>query len=196
MKNIMKKYKNKKGEIKKMEIDMSGNNLFEKNLKCRLCKKYYYFEYSNDQELQMHGCVCYECYAAGLQRDLEIEERMEERKKERRFLKMENQKVSISEGKEGVSEVIGVSYQVTSTGKIEKGLPVLHSFGETEENCMSGMMREILVHPKKEEAVKLAARVAGGFTEEWQRVWVEEFVTWKTVVLEGKLKKNEEKEEK
>lgn len=102
---------------------------------------------------------------------------------------MENQKVSISEGKEGVSEVIGVSYQVVSTGKIEKSLPVLHSFGETEEN---GVRQEILVHPKKEEAVKLAGRVAAGFTEEWQRVWVEEFVTWKTVVLEGKLKKEEE----
>jgi len=102
---------------------------------------------------------------------------------------MENQKEVTSEAKEGTSEVIGVSYQVISTGEIEKSLPVLHSFGETEEN---GVRQEILVHPKKEEAVKLAVRVAGGFTEEWQRVWVEEFVTWKTVVLEGKLKKNEE----
>jgi hypothetical protein len=90
--------------------------------------------------------------------------------------------------KEGNSEVIGVSYQVISTGKTEKALPVLHSFGETEEN---GVRQEILIHPKREEAVKVAEKVGQSFTEEWQRVWVEEFVTWKTVVLEGKLKKEE-----
>jgi hypothetical protein len=37
---------------------------------------------------------------------------------------MENQKEVTSEAKEGTSEVIGVSYQVISTGEIEKSLPV------------------------------------------------------------------------
>ena len=58
--------------------------------------------------------------------------------------------------KEGNSEVIGVSYQVISTGETEKALPVLHSFGETEEN---GVKQEILIHPKREEAEKLAEKV-------------------------------------